>query len=912
MKDSVGSESGGNRNADIIKQAKKDKKWLYDWAAEKEFSTFSKFCEAVIHAKESNGYITAISMKIHHKNRETGDEYVMENSFMYLVFKNFPHFKECYYNLWRKDSSRHFFEVFRLDPYKDDEGEKVKLEETNPCRLFFDLDLKDKLYSEEAFLHPEARQDLEEIITQTLKECYPDKEIPPLDFVWSQSCRAEKESYHLIVKGLLFSEFREHYKLLFQAISYTVMKSGKFSYVPEKYFKEGRFLDKNTIKNALFRMVDSCKRGGVSLKLMEPEKHTLEDSLIRVRHVLPVNMWKCPTFKLGEFSVKKQEEILQYFESYKEGGKEEDLRAGFKWCSERLEWFRIFTLGDFFGNFVYLNHNGPYQCPVCNEFRHSRMSAQMIVLGEEGRIIFNCNRNESWKKLGQLREIPMKVSAKKKAPLEVPPGSDSQLELACKGDVGLAQVYCQLKQGQMFRVRQKKEVLIYMWNEKELLWIEAHPVLLKADVLETICEWSRKKREELRALNNSQETEISMKLYSNLETKLWKAEYKNKIISEIPAWLPENQELFKTLDSIEHLLPVAGGEVVDLKTGKVRKRTREDYFTFEVPTRYNKNAKPLFEQLLRDDFLGNEEMVECVTSYFGYSITGCTDQRKMFVTVGTGANGKSIAFKLLELTLDSPTYATGDKSIVNGLVKPGAPNSSLFKIRSSRIVNVPETEQGDRFNNEVVKRLTGGDSVACRELHSSEITFTPRFKLWIATNEMPDSSRSDAMLSRLVIINFPCVFTDNPSPNSSQKRMDHKLVKKLSTTEYRESCLAALIKGAMKYFKEGLKYPEPITEALEEYKSTIFHMNEYIEKFYIFDKKKARSIDLRNKEERDEVEAIPFFKLKKDYLEFCSKAAMEPVNQSKMSEELKKMGIPKFADPHRKVYYACLIQKTPP
>jgi len=919
MKESVERNSGANRDPKVIEEAKKDKKWLYDWAKEKEFIVFHKLCGAVMHVKESNGYITAISMNIHHSNRETGDEYVMENSFMYLVFKNFPHFKECYYNLWKKDSSRHFFEVFRLDPYKDDEGEKVRIEDTVPCRLFFDLDLKDKLYSEEAFLHPEALQDLEEIITQTLKECYPEKEIPPLDFVWSQSCRAEKESYHLTVKGLLFFEFREHYKLLFRAISYNVMKSGRFSYIPEKYFKEGRFLDKDMIKNALFRMVDSCKRGGVSLKLMKPEKYTLEDSLIRVHYVLPVNMWKCPTFRLGEFSAKKQEEVLRYFEPrlfepYKEGGKEEevkeeDLRAGFKWCSEKLEWFKIFTLGNFFGNFVYLNHNGPYQCPVCNEFRHSRMSARMTVLGEEGRIIFNCNRNEGWKKLGQLRESPKKAPAKKNAPLELPPGSDPQLELACKGDVGLAQVYCQLKQGQMFRVRQKKEVLIYMWNEKELLWVESHPVLLKVDVFEAICEWSRKKREELKALNKPQETEVTMKLYSSLETKIWYSENRNKIVNEIPVWLPENQELFKALDSIEHLLPVAGGEVVDLRTGEVRKRTREDYFTFEVPTKYNKNAEPLFEQLLRDDFLGNEEMVECVTSYFGYSITGCTDQRKMFVTVGTGANGKSIAFKLLEHTLDSPTYATGDKSIVNGLVKPGAPNSSLFKIRSSRIVNVPETEQGDRFNNEVVKRLTGGDSVACRDLHCSEITFTPRFKIWLATNEIPDSSRSEAFLERLVIVNFPCVFTNNPLPNSNQKQIDHTLAKKLPTAEYRESCLAALVRGAMKYFKEGLKYPKQVIEALEEYKLDAISVKDFINKFYIFDKN-GRNVDLSDKDARKGIDNIPAAEIYADYCQYCKSLGRETMNKNSFGREMTKLKIPFYEGSSKKKYYYFIVRRV--
>ena len=42
----------------------------------------------------------------------------------------------------------------------------------------------------------------------------------------------------------------------------------------------------------------------------------------------------------------------------------------------------------------------------------------------------------------------------------------------------------------------------------------------------------------------------------------------------------------------------------------------------------------------------------------------------------------------------------------------------------------------------VVKQLTGGDTIAARFLYQDFFEFEPQFKLWLGTNHKPSNSRS--------------------------------------------------------------------------------------------------------------------------------------------------------------------------
>ena len=93
------------------------------------------------------------------------------------------------------------------------------------------------------------------------------------------------------------------------------------------------------------------------------------------------------------------------------------------------------------------------------------------------------------------------------------------------------------------------------------------------------------------------------------------------------------------------------------------------------------------------------------------------------------------------------------------------------------MLNICEEISGSLENTEeLLKSLSsGGIQNACFK-HMPYFSFRNRAKLVFASNEMPSSrDTSDGMARRLIIVNFPVKFVENPDPNNlyeRQKRTD--------------------------------------------------------------------------------------------------------------------------------------------
>ena len=79
----------------------------------------------------------------------------------------------------------------------------------------------------------------------------------------------------------------------------------------------------------------------------------------------------------------------------------------------------------------------------------------------------------------------------------------------------------------------------------------------------------------------------------------------------------------------------------------------------------------------------------------------------------------------------------------------------IAKLDGARLVTTTEPNEGERFDEGLIKQLTGGDRVSARKLYENEFEFTPQFKLWMATNHKPYvRGRDDGIWRRFVIIPF--------------------------------------------------------------------------------------------------------------------------------------------------------------
>ena len=149
----------------------------------------------------------------------------------------------------------------------------------------------------------------------------------------------------------------------------------------------------------------------------------------------------------------------------------------------------------------------------------------------------------------------------------------------------------------------------------------------------------------------------------------------------------------------------------------------------------------------------------------------------------------------------------------------GAINNDVARLKGARFVAATETQEHSKFNESELKQLTGGDTITARFLHQEFFQFLPEFKLWISGNHKPVPGDSYGIWRRLILIPFNVKF--------AKKDRDAKLKERLR--QELPGILNWAIEGCIKWQAEGLKTPGLIQEAINEYKSEMDTVQQWID-----------------------------------------------------------------------------------
>jgi len=260
--------------------------------------------------------------------------------------------------------------------------------------------------------------------------------------------------------------------------------------------------------------------------------------------------------------------------------------------------------------------------------------------------------------------------------------------------------------------------------------------------------------------------------------------------------------------------------IVDLRTGEMLPHDRSMMFTQITRCAADlENVRPeLFNQFI-ERVIPDEDTRKYLLQFLGYMLSGSVaEQCYVFFFGATGNNGKSTLTELISWILGE--YAVTIETEALMLKKFGKSNEGeLAQLRGRRLAVAHEVSDSQRLDEELIKRLTGGDIIRARQLYQDPLNFRPTAKLLMTGNNKPQlRSMDSATWRRIRLIPFEVTVP--------AEERDAKLYMKLRAEA--PKILGQLIKCGIHAANHGMEPSKLMIKHQEEYKEE----NDFLADFF--------------------------------------------------------------------------------
>lgn len=314
----------------------------------------------------------------------------------------------------------------------------------------------------------------------------------------------------------------------------------------------------------------------------------------------------------------------------------------------------------------------------------------------------------------------------------------------------------------------------------------------------------------------------------------------------------------KILDTDKMVFNCVNG-TVNLKNGEFMPHSKDNLITKIVEITYDKNADcPKWLSFLDKIMEENEDIIGFLKRAVGYSLTGRISERCIFLMYGSGDNGKSTFISTINYLLGDYGQTASFDSFISKK-NTYIPND-IARMQGRRFISSIEGEEERRFSEALIKQLTGGDIITARFLHGEFFEFRPQFKLWLATNHKPTITGTDnAIWNRIKLIPFSIVIPKHEQIGDFDAELKPEL----------PGILNWAIEGCLDWQKEGLKIPESVAFATQDYREEMDILGIYIKEQCII----------------NPMVSVSSHDLFKDYKIWCEDSREKPLTQNKFGRK---------------------------
>lgn len=193
-----------------------------------------------------------------------------------------------------------------------------------------------------------------------------------------------------------------------------------------------------------------------------------------------------------------------------------------------------------------------------------------------------------------------------------------------------------------------------------------------------------------------------------------------------------------------------------------------DFITHQLPFDYEPEATaPLFQKYL-DEVLPDKDKQRIFAEYCGYIFIkpSILKLEKMLILYGTGANGKSVFFEIINALL-------GFENVSNYSLHNLTNDNGYFRAKiANKLVNYASEING-KLETDIFKQMASGEPIEARLPYGEPFILSEYAKLIFNCNELPkDVEHTPAFFRRFLIIGF-----DVTIPEANQdKQLANKII----------------------------------------------------------------------------------------------------------------------------------------